>query len=169
VLGLSLNYLVKEYLLDDLLDAWFQTPFGEFAELSEPRQVFVATWDLWQGVNFDGLCIYFHNKTYSLRFAVQALTAIGAHATAATVSKAISLVFPNGIPESDDFIRAEAERIYFHDPEAFQIREALAELKSEFDLDPDRVPLLMFDFVRKYPAEFFIPEEGLIRAENAES
>jgi len=71
---------------------------------------------------------------------VQALTAIGAHQTAAIVTKAVNCVFPNGIPESDDVIRSESERICFHDPLAFHIREVLEELNSEFDLDSDHVP-----------------------------
>lgn len=33
-----MKYLVAEYILHDLLDSFYQTPFGEFEKLSEPYQ-----------------------------------------------------------------------------------------------------------------------------------
>lgn len=78
------------------------------------------------------------------------------------------MVFPDGIPDSDSVVQEEAERIYFHDQNATSIRIALENLDLKFDLDPDRLPLLMLDFVRQYPEEFPIPDEDLVRAENLE-
>ena len=148
-------------VLEDLSEQWNRSPLrpdgkNHFDDQTFARKVFWCVWELYEGVECDGLGLYFYNEADSAKFATTALTEIGAFRTLNIVNRAAEMVFPEGFPETEDEMRGHVELAYlFENSAASQaLREGLNELYEPFDAASLELVGLLYDFVLKHPKEF---------------
>jgi hypothetical protein len=120
-----------------------------FEQQSFPQKVFSAIWALEREVNNGGFWQYFVNSSAeSAYFVIEALTTIDALAAADICRRAIDIAFPNGLPPTEENIRASAEE------RQDELRQKLDLLEQEFYQYPDNLTDLLYVFVAKHPDEF---------------
>jgi hypothetical protein len=127
------------------------TSYGkeDFAAQSTPQKVFSAIWAVESEVNNGGFSQYFFNcSCETAGFVVEALETIGAPRTADICRRAVSVAFPDGLPEDPEAIRSAASD--FPD----EIEKELDKLDRAFYQYPHNLTELLFAFVSKHPEEF---------------
>jgi Domain of unknown function (DUF4375) len=140
----------KNHILISLSES-DKTQFGkqDFASQSTPQKVFSSIWALESEVNNGGFSQYFLNNSCEMApFVAEALDSIGAPRTADICRRAITTVFPAGLPISPDGISAAATE--FSD----EVMQNLGSLDNEFFAYPHSLTDLLFAFVSKHPEEF---------------
>jgi hypothetical protein len=138
------NYLIK-------LSESEQTDFGrlDFAEQSEPQQVFSTIWELESHVNNGGFDSYLrYVEPASIAFAPIALRTICATACAAVVEQALSHVFGSQLPSS----QAESEERL--DALSAEAQGQLYAIDHAFIRYPDDLTELLFAFVASHADAF---------------
>jgi len=96
----------KNSILIDLSESK-QTKFGkeDFALQSLPQKIFSAIWYVQSEVLNGGFSQYSANDSEkSVSFVVEALENVGASKTASICNRAITIVFPAGLPETQEAI-----------------------------------------------------------------
>jgi hypothetical protein len=84
--------------LFEIYDEWLVANRAAFDELTEPRKIFVAAWEVWANALWDGFLVSFGNTKESLKFAESALAAIGATTSLKLFKEALSVTYPSGLP-----------------------------------------------------------------------
>ena len=142
--------MTKNHILITLSESE-KTSFGkqDFASQSPPQKVFSALWAVESEVNNGGFSQYFFNSSNeSAHFVAEALEIIGAPETADICRRAIAVAFPEGLPQSEEAIRAAAADF------SAEIRQMLEPLDQEFFSYPHDLTDLLFTYVSQHPEEF---------------
>jgi hypothetical protein len=120
----------------------------DFDKLSEPERVFQAIYELEADVNNGGFHQYFFNSSGDTAFAVEeALTAIGAQATAKLVAQAKS-IFPGSAPPRDRSRRQALLQAISTTQNAL-----LDRLDREFYKYPDDLTQLVYAYVARHATD----------------
>jgi len=134
-----------------------RTDFGrvEFAAQPEPQKVFSAIWALESQVNNGGFLQYFASSDGdTANYAPTALRAIGAHACAGVVERALRVASGSPLAESQEAREALVESL------SDAAREQLDGLDTEFFAYPDNLTELLFSYVASHPKSFgAVPNE----------
>lgn len=140
----------KNAILIDLSES-DRTMFGrvDFDQQPPEQQVFSAIWELESQVNNGGFEQFFSAVDGdSANSAPQALRAIGAHACAGIVERALRVVSPHALPREQSLREDLIDQL---DQDA---QDALEMLDQEFFAYPDNLTDLLFDYVRSQPHVF---------------
>jgi len=125
-----------------------------YDELSEPKRVFRAIWELEAQVNNGGFDQYFWNTSaWTVPSILDALQAIGATATEAIVNDAMAAVGRN-LPWQDD----EARRAKLAALPA-TVRQELDDLNQAFFRYPNDLTTLLYRYVCKYRDQIGAPAD----------
>lgn len=140
-----------QYLLDRY-NLYLQQPYPEgkpsFENQCVEHKIFSSISALYAAVHWDGFALYLGNEAEQVSFIVEALNSVGAVRTAEIVSKAIGIVFPNGLPSDSDQLKEEAYAV------AFIENEELNSLDMEFYQYPENMTEILYDFLVDHPDEF---------------
>jgi hypothetical protein len=125
-----------------------------YDQLSFPERVFGLIWELESEVNNGGFHQYFLNSTGALApYVVDALTAVGAVATAGIAQQALALVGPD-VSWSDD----AARKAHMHGL-PLQAKEKLHELDQAFYAYPDDLTTLLYRYAAVHRSELGAPAD----------
>jgi len=127
-----------------------RTKFGreDFDKQSLPQKVFSAIWSVEAEVNNGGFSQYFLNSSAETApFVAEAFEIVGAPKTADICRRAISLAFPDGLPDIEEIQSIAGE---FPD----EVLNGLEPLDEEFFAYPHNLTDLLFAYVSQHPEEF---------------
>jgi hypothetical protein len=126
----------------------------DYDQLSFPERVFGLIWELESEVNNGGFHQYFLNSRGALApYVVDALTAVGAVATASIVQQALALVGPDVFWSDDAARKAHISEL------SSRAKEKLHDLDQAFYAYPDDLTTLLYRYVTEHRSELRAPAD----------